>query len=102
MTYVQVPNQIINENPLFLILFFFSTKSNVESTYDGVHKSVFPSFPQPLGKVAKQCLEEEYKANPLIVGIVLLSRFVIIVVGNTRMSHGTGWSQKCIWKNKIK
>jgi len=91
-----VSNQVINQDSFLLVLLLFRSKSNIKPADDGVHKTMFPSFPEPFWEVAHEGLEEQDKANPLVVGIMLLARFIVIVVCNTRMSHGSGWSLESI------
>lgn len=83
----------IVDNCLFLLsLLRFRVDIVVQPHDQSLHQATFAVFPHKLGEVAGKPLEEENKAHPLVVGVVLLRGLAarllkLVFVGHTRMSY---------------
>jgi len=64
-------DQVLDENIPLRLLLFVGTDTDIEIHHQGLNPSSFPTFPQPSWNVKEGRLEEQNKANPLVVPVVL-------------------------------
>lgn len=86
-TYFYVLHEVVDEDAFLFVFFVLSANADVETHDEGAHETALEGVPDEFRGVARQGLEEEDEAHPLVVRVVFVRFEVAVIVVDAGMGY---------------